>query len=333
MNVLVTGASGFVGSHAAATLIQAGHRVRLLARDPRKAASALEPFGVPAADVVRGDMTDASAVVEALDGCDAVVHCAAEIGVAGGSAPRGTATVEGARLVIGGAAQRGLDPIVYTSSITVHLPSAAGVVTPDSPLVEPLSAYAAQKCEVERFVQRLQAAGAPVTTLVLGSVYGPRSPHLDGSFTALLAALAAGGMYAPESGMGVVDVRDVAAVVARALRPGRGPRRYLVSGHWVTWRRWAELLAEASGRPVPFHAVTEGDLIALGRQFDRLRAAGEEVPPLSEEAAVVMSAGCPGDDTATLAELGVRYRPTVETFRDAVDWLRDRDPAGGPASA
>jgi UDP-glucose 4-epimerase len=59
----------------------------------------------------------------------------------------------------------------------------------------------------------------------------------------------------------------------------------------------------------------------MGRQLDELRTHQEVDLPLSEEAAVIMTAGVPTDDTATLADLGVRWRPPVETFRDAVAWL------------
>ncbi len=327
MKILVTGGTGFVGSHAVSVLQRSGHVVRLLARNPTKVAGVLGPLGAVADEVVVGDMTDADRVSEALEGCDAVVHCAAEIGVAGGRGPTSAANIEGTRLVIDGALDRGLDPVVYTSTITVHLPTTDTVLGPESPLAEPLSVYGAQKCAIERFVQQRQRAGAPVTTLVVGGVYGPTSPHLDGSFSAILASLESG-MYAPDSGLGVVDVRDLALIIGRAMEPGRGPRRYLVSGRYVTWEDWAALLAEASGRPVPYHRASPEDMISLGRKFDELRASGQVLPPLSEEAAIVMSSGRPGDDTATLAAFGVTYRPTVETFRDTVNWLRDTGQLG-----
>jgi dihydroflavonol-4-reductase len=322
VRVLVTGGTGFVGSHIVRSLRDDGHAVRILARDPARVSAVLAPLGVEADEVVAGDMTDPAAVGTAVSGCDAVVHCAAEIGVGGGRGLSAHANLDGARLVIGRAVEAGLDPVVYTSSITVHLPCPDPVITPRTALAAPLSAYGAQKAAVEEFVQGLQAGGASVTTLVLSGVYGPVSPHLDGSFAALTGALAAG-MVAPDSGLGVVDVRDVATVVARSVEAGRGPRRYLVSGHYVTWEAWTAVLSEAVGRAVPFTLVSEEDMLALGAKFDQLRDDGAEgLPPLSAEAAVVMASGRPADDSATVHDLGVTYRPTLETFRDTLAWLR-----------
>ena len=61
-------------------------------------------------------------------------------------------------------------------------------------------------------------------------------------------------------------------------------------------------------------AAADGDSLRICLNAD--------LPPLSEEAAIIMSSGCPGDHTATLTELGLGYRPAIETFRDAVAWLR-----------
>jgi dihydroflavonol-4-reductase len=323
VRVLVTGGTGFIGSHTVAALQRRGHEIRVLARRPERVAGALEPLGAAEVEVGPGDMTDADAVARALSGCDAVVHAAAEIGVAGGSGPAGTRNVDGVRHVVGQAAALGLDPIVYTSTVAVHLPTDDPVITLDTPLADPLSAYGRAKRAGEELVRDHQAAGVPVTTFVIGGVYGPQSPVLGGSFAALLAALGSA-MVVTDGGMGVVDVRDLADLLAAAVEPGRGPRRYLAGGWFLTWEAWVDALSEAVGREVVSTRMAAQEMIDLGRQLDRQREQGERIDvPLSEEAAVIMSAGVPTDDSATLADLGRRWRPTVETFRDAVAWLVD----------
>lgn len=74
--VLVTGGTGYVGSHAIAALDGAGHRVRVLARSPDRIPAALEPLGVHRVETAMGDVTDPIAVERALQGVDAVLHAA-----------------------------------------------------------------------------------------------------------------------------------------------------------------------------------------------------------------------------------------------------------------
>src|SRR6185295_2869588 len=157
----VTGGTGYIGSHAVVALRRRGVGVRVLARRPARVDEVLGPLGAPEVEVAEGDMTDAAAVARALDGCDAVVHAAAEIGVSGGRGPSGTGNVDGVRQVVGQAVERGLDPIIYTSTVAAHLPTEASTLTVDSPLAEPVSAYGRAKREAEELVRSYQAAGAP----------------------------------------------------------------------------------------------------------------------------------------------------------------------------
>ena len=323
MKVLVTGGTGFVGSHTAAALKHRGHEVRILARNPERVPVVLEPFGIDV-ESIQGDVTDPLSVASALHGCDAVVHAAAEIGVGGAGGQTTDVNVVGTRTVLTEAIAAGVDPIVYTSTITVYLPSDDAVVTPSSALAEPLSAYGASKRDAELLVRDGQERGQPITSFTLGGIYGPTSPHLDGSFQAILGALGSM-MLVPPGGLGVVDVRDAAELLARAIEPGRGPRHYLAGGQYVTWAEWTEVLGEAAGVDLHGHVVSADDMIDMGRQFDAQRALGSVDVPLSEEAAIIMTNGVPTDDSATLADLGMDYRPLLDTFRDTVAYLR----AGG----
>jgi nucleoside-diphosphate-sugar epimerase len=321
MKVLVTGATGYIGSHTAAELHRRGHEVRVLARNPARVGPTLAALGAEA-ETAAGDMTDRAAVTEALRGCQAVVHAAGEVGVAKGTGATGGANLEGVRTVIGGAVQAGLDPIIYTSTVEAYLPSTDPVITPATPLATPLSSYGVSKRDAELLVRQWQDEGAPITTFTLGAVYGPISPHFQAGFIALLSALETA-MLVPDGGLGVIDVRDLAIMFAQALQPGRGPRRYLAGGRFVTWAEWTEAVAAAAGKDILSRKVSSEDLIDLGRKCDAMRTRGEEAPPLSEEAAIIMTSGTPTDDSATLADLDCTRRPIADTFRDTVDWLRE----------
>ena len=334
MQVLVTGGTGFVGSHVAAVLLGAGHGVRVLTRRPEVLGSVMAAHDVTVDDVAVGDMADPAAVAAALDGCDAVVHAAAQIGVSGGTDSSPEANVEGVRQVVGQAVDRGCDPILYTSSSAVHLPTDADVIRPDTPLAEPLSVYGRSKVEGERLVQAWQAEGAPIATFVLGGVYGPDSPHTEASAGALLSVLTSMSVET-DGGVTIIDVRDVAAALTAALAPGRGPHRYLAGGTFLTWAEYGELLGRVTGRELHHHRMSAEEMIAMGRDLDRRREEGHQIDvPLSEESAVIMTAGRPTDDRVTWDDLGVRPRPVEETLRDAVRSLIDQghlDPAMAPA--
>jgi dihydroflavonol-4-reductase len=82
MRVLVTGGTGFVGSHTAKALKEAGHIVRILVRSKKKAVSIFESLGVEIDEIILGDITDSDAVEIAVKGCDAVIHSAAMVATA-----------------------------------------------------------------------------------------------------------------------------------------------------------------------------------------------------------------------------------------------------------
>jgi nucleoside-diphosphate-sugar epimerase len=163
--VLVTGGTGYVGSHTVAALVERGHEVRVLVRDPRRVTAALTPLGVPATDLgtVVGDVTDPAAVDQALRGCEAVVHAASVYSLDSRDARRiRQVNVRGTDVVLGAAHRAGLDPIVYVSSVVALLQPNGQRLTPDSPPGHPPGPYLESKAEAERVARRHQQAGAPV---------------------------------------------------------------------------------------------------------------------------------------------------------------------------
>jgi nucleoside-diphosphate-sugar epimerase len=174
MTVLVTGATGRVGSRFVPRLLQQGESVRILARDPTRAES-LERLG---ADVVAGDLRDAGSVAAALKGIDAVVHLGAAFrGVSDEEAVtvNHTATVELARAAL----RVGVTRFVYVSTTLIY---GAGhgrpAVEADEP-APPGFAYPTSKAAAEKALLLLhQAEGLPLRIARLAFVYGQGDPHL-----------------------------------------------------------------------------------------------------------------------------------------------------------
>ena len=111
MKVLVTGGTGFVGSHSVAALVARGHQVRLLVRSPDQVARSLSPLGVADVESVVGDVTAPQPVEEAMAGCDAVLHAAAVYSVDPRAATRIRETnVRATEIVLGAAVRMGWIP-------------------------------------------------------------------------------------------------------------------------------------------------------------------------------------------------------------------------------
>src|SRR5215204_5657596 len=271
MRVLVTGGTGFVGAHTVAALRERGHEVRVLARDPSRVRPAFSPLGIDesAIETICGDVLDEDAVQRALAGCEAVVHAAAVFtyDTRRFNAMRATNT-RATELVLGVANRLHLDPIVHVSSYVALLPPSGHVLGPDEAVKTPAAAYAASKAASERVARDLQAAGARVTIFQPGSVWGPHDPHFGESAQLAVPLLRGLVPVRPSGGFPIVDVRDLAQTLSAAIEAGRGPRRYMVGGRFVTLRALANQLSEMTGRPIRGVDVPAGVLLPGLRALD-----------------------------------------------------------------
>lgn len=317
MRVALTGGTGFLGSHCVEALLAAGHAVRPLVRSRERALRVLGPLGVDAGDLVLGDMEDPAAVASALDDCDAVVHAAATM-YGGEGVFR--ANLAGVRHVVGGATDRGIDRVVYVSSVGALFPPPGPVATADDPVGRLATTYGRSKAEGERWVRALQDGGAPVTTLYPGGIYGPRDPALGEASKGLRDAIRFGWPMT-SGGVSIVDVRDVAALVLAGLEQGSGPRRFMAAGRFVTWPEFADLCEAVTGRrmrriPAPAPLVR-----AVGRVLDATRRIVPLDYPLTHEAALFLTTLTPCDSEPICRAFSFSFRPTADTLRDAIAWL------------
>ena len=321
MRVLVTGGTGFVGSHSVKAIVDAGHDVRLLVRSPNRLAPALEPLGVRGLEHVVGDATDTEPVRRAMDGCDAVVHAAAIFSYDARDAHEmQRVNARATEVVLGAASDAGLDPIVHVSSYVALLPS-TGVLSGDSPVGEPRGVYARSKAETERMARELQDDGAPVVITYPGMVWGPHDPHLGEAATFARSVLRGLVPMVPSGLLPVVDVRDVAAAHAASLTSGHGSGRYMLAGDMASLADLIDLIRRITGRRLMRVKAPAAPVLGMAAAGDAVQRVLPFRLPVNFGAVWTIKHGAPTDASATERDLGVRFRPAEDSVADMLRWL------------
>jgi dihydroflavonol-4-reductase len=328
MRVLVTGGTGFVGCHTVAALVGHGHQVRLLVRDPARIAPALGPLGIAEVDAVVGDVTNPATVQQAMAGCQAVVHAASVYSLDPRRADVMAQTNPvGTDIVLGAAQRQGLDPIIYVSSVGVFWPITAARLTAGSPLGAGVGPYTRSKIAAELVARGYQQAGAPVVITYPAGVLGPHDPHLSDTVRAIRDVLRGRWPVLPQGRLPLVDVREVAALHAAVLRPGRGARRYLLASPAVELVDLVGWCGKLTGRRLPQTTSPDWLLRPASRLVDRAqRLVPVRLPVSAEAVAVTLSVGADVevDDTAARQELAVQRRDLRQTLADTVRWLAEQ---------
>ncbi|OBI50493.1 SDR family NAD(P)-dependent oxidoreductase [Mycobacterium sp. E796] len=325
MHVLVTGGTGFVGGWTAKAIADAGHTIRFLVRNPDRLKTSVAKLGVDVSDYAVGDITDRVSVREALRGCDAVVHSAALVA----TDPRQTqemltTNMQGAQNVLGQSVELGLDPIVHVSSFTALFHPGLQTLTADLPVVGGADGYGTSKAQVEIYARGLQDAGAPVNITYPGMVLGPPAGNQFGEAgEGVKAAVQMHAIPGRSAAWLVVDVRDLAALHAALLEPGRGPRRYTAGGHRVPVAELAAMLGQIAGTPMVAVPIPDAALRVAGAVMDR---AGRFLPfetPITSAGMQYYTQMPASDDSPSERELGITYRDPHDTMADTFEALRN----------
>jgi len=317
MKVLVTGGTGFVGSHSVRALLAAGHQVRLLVRNRAKAT-------VQGVELADGDVTDRAAVARAVAGCDAVLHGASVYSFLRSKyGEMRRINVAGTRIVLEAGLAAGCNPVVHVSSFVALLGGTprGATLTADSPLGDPLGVYAKTKRDSDAVARELQAQGKPVVITYPGGVWGPEDPYL-GESCQMALHIAKGQVPLTTTGrFCVVDVRDVAAVHAGAMKRHDRPRRYPAFGHPTRHSDVHAMVCRAAG--VRRANLPSPPLVALANlPFLWLMSLLAPGAGMSIDGAYIASRDNGASNDASERELGVTFRPAEESIGDTVAWLK-----------
>ncbi len=333
MTTLVTGATGFVGSHVARLLASRGEPVRVLLRATSRL-DALE--GIPC-ERVTGDLADSVSLERALHGVGQVFHVAADYRLwLRDPAEIYRSNVEGTRNLISLASAAGVKRIVYTSTVaTVAVPTRNGHLPDESTaarLDQMIGHYKRSKFIAEQEALEAAQEGAPVVIVNPTTPVGPGDwkPTPTGR---IVVDFLNGRMPAfVDTGLNVVAVEDVAAGHLLAAEGGKLGERYILGGRNMTLQEILMELAWITGRPVPNirlpHAVA---LAAAWADTSVCRLLGRE-PRIPLDGARMARHRMFVDSSKAERELGFHSGPIAAALERAVRWYEQhgyvRDYAG-----
>ncbi len=321
--ILVTGASGFVGSAVARQLLAMGEQVRVLARSTSSQVNLADPR----LEIAQGDLRDTASLERALQNVGVLFHVAADYRLWARNDDEIVRTnVDGTRALMEAAKRAGVERIVYTSSVATLKARPGGVPSDETfPLDEKsaVGAYKYSKVVAERLVEKMIAEqGLPAVIVNPSTPIGPSDVRPTPTGRIIVEA-ASGRMPAfVDTGLNFVHVEDVAAGHIAAWKKGRIGDRYILGGQDV---RLGDMLAEIARQ--------------VGRRPPKVRLPRRLIYPIAygAEAIAYFTGKEPFVTTTGLKlakdlmffssakaerELGYRARPYGEAIADAITWFR-----------
>jgi dihydroflavonol-4-reductase len=320
---LVTGGAGFIGSHLVNTLLERGSSVRVLDRPGAK----VDHLPLRRIDLVSADVRDRKAVARAVNGCTNVYHLAANPQL--WTHRRGhfhQVNYLGAVNVLEEALSAGARRVLYTSTESILTRARQTGPIAEEQDVSPgdvIGPYCRSKYRAERFALRLGRGGAPVVvvnpTLPVGAGDWGQSPP-----TQMVLDFCRGKRPAYlDAELNMIDVRDVAAGMVRALVSGRPGRRYLLGGENWSIRGVFAHLAKLTGLPEPGWRVPYAAALAVAYVSEWVADVFTRAVPAATVTGVKLTRRTMHFDASrSLAELGLSLRPVAESLAEAVSWYR-----------
>ena len=324
MKIFLTGATGFVGHHVASELASQGAQLRLLVR---KSSNLANLEGISGETHV-GDLSDPASIAPALEGCDALMHVAADYRLwIPDPESMYRANVDGTRELLRLAREANIRRVVYTSSVaTMGFRTDGLIVNEDTPvsLEMMVGHYKRSKFLAELEAIRAAEAGQQVMILNPTTPIGSNDSKPTPTGRIFVDFLKRKFPAYVDTGLNLVDVSEVAKAHAAALEKGTPGRRYILGGENLTLKQILDKMSAITGIPSPTTKIPFA-IAATYAFFEenitgRLR--GKEPRATLEEVRMGRKKMFASSARAQ-QELGFKVAPVYPAMRSAIEWFRD----------
>ncbi|MFZ5447519.1 MAG: hopanoid-associated sugar epimerase [Thermodesulfobacteriota bacterium] len=319
---LVTGGTGFVGRAVVEELLAAGRTVRVLARNPEHPALA----GLPV-EVAVGDLRDQESLRRALTDCTHLFHVAADYRLwVPDPAVMYAINVDGTRQLLEAAASKGLNRVVYTSTVgALGNPGDGTPGTEDTPvtLQEMVGHYKRSKFMAEAVALEYARQGLPLVVVNPSTPVGPwdSRPTPTGQ---MLVDFLKGRMPAYlETGLNLIHVRDVARGHLLAEARGQVGEKYILGNENLSLSEIFQLLADITGLPAPKVKLPYWPVLGLAYLDEFMATYIRRRPPRMPVTAIRMAKKFMYfDNRKAVKYLGLALTPVRQALAEAVEWFR-----------
>ena len=324
MNVFLTGATGFVGSHVAHAYAAAGARLRLLTRST----SNLAPLSdLPAStEQILGDLRNPQTFAKALQGCDALIHVAADYRLwVPNPADMYKSNVDGTRDLLGLARDLRIPKVVYTSSVaTMGFQRDGSIVDENTPvsLADMIGHYKRSKFLAEEVAIEAARAGQHVILLNPTTPIGAEDRKPTPTGRIVVDFLNRKFPAYVDTGLNLVDVEEVARMHLVALDRGTPGERYILGGENLTLKQILDRMSAITGLPSPRHKVPHAVAMAFAFFDETLNGKLRGREPRATVEAVRMGRKMMFASSAKAErDLGFHVLPVYNALRSAIDWF------------
>lgn len=252
--VLVTGATGFVGSHVARMLAERGTLLRVLVRSNSRLDN-LKALPSDQTEIVIGDLTNPPSLQQAVQGCDTIYHVAADYRLwARDPQELYRSNVEGTCALLQAALEAGVRRVVYCSTVgALGIPHDGRPGTEETPVAETdmIGHYKRSKFLAEQEARQFVGRGLEIVIVNPSTPVGENDIKPTPTGQIIVDFLNRRLPAYIDTGLNLVDVRDVAAGMLLAAERGRPGERYILGNRNVTLKEMLEMLARITGLPAP----------------------------------------------------------------------------------
>ena len=331
MKVFVTGATGFVGWHLVEALLSRGDEVRCLARP---ASAAL--LDGSKSEVALGDLTDFESLRRGMRGVEAVYHCAADYRLyVDHPESMYAANVEGTRNVLRAASEAGVRRVVYTSTVgALGLNADASPADERTPVhfSDMVGHYKRSKFLAERVAEEWAAKGLPLVIVNPSTPVGERDIKPTATGRMILDFLRGKIPAYVDTGLNLVDVRDVAAGHILAMERGRVGEKYILGNKDMSLKAILDSLSRIAGLPSPRLRVPHWLPLAVAAADTALARVRGGTPRFELDAVRLSRKKMFFDPGKAVRDLGMPQTPVDQALERAVTWFRRQGYVAGRAA-